>query len=181
MRIPRDCFWSLTEKPGHLRLRLRPEMLSEWANPSFVGRRQQGINFVAQTVMDFVPANEHECAGMVVLQNSDYHFRFEMSQEGIRLIKRQKGVESTLADKPLNPGHIYLKVEAQGQAYHFFVSTDGARWDCVAENVDGRILSTTVAGGFVGAYIGLYASSNGHPSQTTADFDWFDYFSVEGS
>jgi xylan 1,4-beta-xylosidase len=32
-----------------------------------------------------------------------------------------------------------------------------------------------VAGGFVGTYIGLYASSNGQPSKTTADFDWFDY------
>jgi alpha-N-arabinofuranosidase len=41
--------------------------------------------------------------------------------------------------------------------------------------VDGRILSTPVAGGFVGAYIGMYASSNGHPSENVADFDWFEY------
>ena len=40
---------------------------------------------------------------------------------------------------------------------------------------DGRILSTPVAGGFVGAYIGMYASSNGQPSVNTADFDWFEY------
>jgi alpha-N-arabinofuranosidase len=182
LRTPRDDFWSLTERPSHLRLRLRPEMLSEWATPSFVGRRQQDINFVAQTVMDFVPDNEHECAGMVILQNSDYHFRFVLSQSNgtgiIRLIKRQKGEEITLAEKPLAPGRIYLKIEAEGQAYRFFVSTDYNRWDCIAENVDGRILSTTVAGGFVGAYMGLYASSNGHPSQTTADFDWFDYSGV---
>ena len=44
-----------------------------------------------------------------------------------------------------------------------------------AENVDGRILSTPVAGGFVGAYIGMYASSNGQPSDKVADFDWFEY------
>jgi xylan 1,4-beta-xylosidase len=179
LRTPRDRFWSLTERPSHLRLRLRPEMLSEWANPSFVGRRQQHMDFVAQAVMDFVPDNDNECAGMVVLQNSDYHFRFVVSRANgmrvIRLVKRQKGEESTLAERPLAQEHNYLKVEAQGQAYSFFVSTDGKQWDPVAKKVDGRILSTTVAGGFVGAYIGLYASSNGHSSQTTADFDWFDY------
>jgi xylan 1,4-beta-xylosidase len=41
--------------------------------------------------------------------------------------------------------------------------------------VDGRILSTPVAGGFVGTYIGMYASSNGQASTNRAYFDWFDY------
>lgn len=183
LRTSQDPFWSLTERPGYLRLRLRPERLSEWATPSFVGRRQQHIHFVAQTAMEFVPDTEHECAGMVILQSSDYHFRFELSQAHgagvIRLIKRQKGEETLLGEKPLAPGSVYLKVEAHGQAYRFSFSADGTQWDCVAENVDGRILSTTVAGGFLGAYIGLYASSNGHPSQATADFDWFEYTGVD--
>lgn len=179
LRNPRDEFWSLSARPGYLRLRLRPEMVSEWANPSFVGRRQQHINFAAQTVMDFVPEHEHECAGVVVLQNSDFHFRFVVSladgQRVIRLIKRQKGEDATLGEMRLTRDRTYLKVEAQGQAYSFFVSEDGAQWQPVVENADGRILSTTVASGFVGTYIGLYASSNGHPSQNVADFDWFDY------
>ncbi|MFN2286052.1 MAG: hypothetical protein ACK2UQ_16685, partial [Anaerolineae bacterium] len=42
----------------------------------------------------------------------------------------------------------------------------------------GRILSTTVAGGFVGAYLGMYASSNGQPSTSIADFDWFEYIEI---
>lgn len=179
LRNPRDPFWSLADRPGHLRLRLRPEMVSEWANPSFVGRRQQHMNFVTQTVMEFTPENEHECAGMVVMQNSDYHFRFVVTLAGgqrvIRLIKRQDGNDSTLAEKPLAGKLTYLKVEAQGQAYSFSVSVDGGQWQPVAENVEGHILSTTVAGGFVGTYIGLYASSSGQTSGNVADFDWFDY------
>ncbi|NLF79199.1 MAG: glycoside hydrolase family 43 protein [Chloroflexi bacterium] len=182
LRTPREDFWSLTERPGHLRLRLRPEMLSEWVTPSFVGRRQQHMNFAAQTVMDFTPASEHECAGLVVLQNSDYHFRLEQSRANgtgiIRLIKREKGEESTLAEKPLATEHTYLKIEARGQAYSFWASADGKQWDCIAGSVDGRILSTTIAGGFVGAYIGMYASSSGQPSETTADFDWFEYMEL---
>lgn len=179
LRTTTDQFWSLTERPGHLRLRLRPEKVSEWSSPSFVGRRQQHKNFVAQAAMDFVPERAHECAGLVVFQSSDFHFRFVLSGTNgtgvIRLIRRQKGEESILAEKPVSPGRVYLKVEAQGQAYSFSVSGDGSQWEPVAECVDGRILSTTVAGGFVGTYIGMYASSNGLPSQATADFDWFEY------
>ena len=50
-----------------------------------------------------------------------------------------------------------------------------------AEGIDGRILSTSFAGGFVGAYVGMYASSNGHPSANMADFDWFEYIGLDES
>jgi len=39
-------------------------------------------------------------------------------------------------------------------------------------------LSTPVAGGFVGAVIALYASSNGQASTNQADFDWFEYIGL---
>ena len=43
------------------------------------------------------------------------------------------------------------------------------------KDADGRVLSTQVAGGFVGPHIGLYASSNGQPSESAADYDYFEY------
>jgi xylan 1,4-beta-xylosidase len=52
-------------------------------------------------------------------------------------------------------------------------------WIPIAQEVDGRILSTPVAGGFVGAYIAMYASSNGQPGANHADFDWFEYVGIE--
>ncbi len=36
-------------------------------------------------------------------------------------------------------------------------------------------MSSPAAGGFTGAYIGMYASANGRPSDNVADFDWFEY------
>jgi len=42
-------------------------------------------------------------------------------------------------------------------------------------------LSTLVAGGFVGAYIAMYASSNGGPSTNHVDFDWFEYIGLDES
>jgi len=63
--------------------------------------------------------------------------------------------------------------------YSFYVGALPGTWQPVAETVDGRTLSTIVAGGFVGAYVGMYASSNGQPSENVADFDWFEYVGLD--
>ncbi|MBN1933508.1 MAG: glycoside hydrolase family 43 protein [Anaerolineae bacterium] len=195
LRTPRDSLFSLTERPGYLRLKLRPHTLSEWVNPSFVGRRQQHIHFAARAAMEFTPHAEDECAGLVLMQNSNYHFRLVITQcvDGLvaRLIKRQGtanqiryrfqqdgGTDSVLAELPVQARRIYFKVEAHGQAYSFYVADALDAWHPLAEKVDGRILSTPVADGFVGAYIGMYASSNGKPSDNVADFDWFEYTEI---
>jgi alpha-N-arabinofuranosidase len=177
LRTPRDEFYSLSERPGFLRLKLRPQHLCEQSNPSFVGRRQQHIDFVAETVMEFTPQSANECAGLVLVQNNEFHFRFVVTSENgpvIRLIKRSHGKDEILASQPISAGYCILKVTTHEQAYNFYFSTDGI-WHTLAENMDGRILSTPIAGGFVGAYIAMYASSNGQPSTNHADFDWFEY------
>ncbi|MBE1443083.1 glycoside hydrolase family 43 protein [Paenibacillus sp. OAS669] len=183
IRTPRGEFWSLTERPGYLRLKLKPERLSECANPSFVGRRQQHMSFVARTVMEFVPKTSHEAAGLVLLQNQDYHFRLEyaLGEAGpvIRLIQRKAGEEIILGAHSVDAGKLYLKVEAIGQAYHFYYATSYEQWIALAEDVDGTLLSSDVAGGFIGAYMGLYASSEGEASTNYADFDWFEYLPIE--
>jgi alpha-N-arabinofuranosidase len=176
LRTPREEFYSLSERLGFLRLKLRPQHLCEQSNPGFVGRRQQHIDFTAQTEFEFTP-QANECAGLVLVQNNDFHFRFVVTHENeniVRLIKRSHGKDETLATQPLPAGRYTLKVTAREQDYNFYFSTNG-QWQTLAEKVDGRILSTPVAGGFVGAYIAMYASSNGQPSANHADFDWFEY------
>jgi alpha-N-arabinofuranosidase len=181
LRTPRDDFYSLNEHPGFLRLQLRPQQLSEQANPSFVGRRQQHFHFEAQTEFEFTPHTADECAGLALIQNTDFYFLFVVTHDGeplIRLIQRSHGHAETLASQPLPAGHYTLKVEAHEQNYSFsFFKND--QWQLLAGNVDGRILSTPVAGGFVGAYMGMYASSNGQPVTNHADFDWFEYAGLD--
>jgi len=63
----------------------------------------------------------------------------------------------------------------------FYIAIQPGEWQTVAEIVDGRILSTPLAGGFVGAYLGLHASSNGQPSTNQADFDCFEYLGLDES
>jgi xylan 1,4-beta-xylosidase len=194
LRTPRDDFWSLSARPGHLRLRLRPERLTDLANPSFVGRRQQHMRFAARAALEFTPRHAGECAGLVLLQNNEAHFRFVIAGGAattVRLVKRSApepvmrplpisaGTDVILAELPIESRRFYFKVEADGQAYSFYIATEPEAWQPVAEGVDGRILSTPWAGGFVGTYIGMYASSNGQPSTNTADFDWFEYIGLD--
>jgi alpha-N-arabinofuranosidase len=196
LRTPRDDFWSLSDRPGYLRLRLRPERLTDLANPSFVGRRQQHMRFAVRAALEFKPQHEDECAGLVLLQNNEFHFRFVVTvaeaATTVRLVKRstpepnprllpiQTGTDVTLAERPIEGNRFYFKVEADGQAYSFYIATEPEVFEQpVAQGVDGRVLSTPFAGGFVGAYIGMYASSNGQPSTNHADFDWFEYNGLE--
>jgi alpha-N-arabinofuranosidase len=182
LRTPRADFYSLTEHPGFLRLRLRPQHLSEKSNPSFVGRRQQDIHFEVHTEFEFSPHTVNECAGLALLQNPDFHFLFVITKDGetvVRLIQRSHGHAEMLATRPVRPGRYTLKVEAHEQNYSFYFSAND-QWHSLAGNVDGRVLSTPVAGGFVGAYLGMYASSNGQPSMNHADFDWFEYIGLDG-
>ncbi|WP_128102219.1 glycoside hydrolase family 43 protein [Paenibacillus sp. DCT19] len=180
LRTPRGEFWSLTEHPGYLRLKLKPEQLIEQGNPSFIGRRQQHLSFIAAVSLIFEPQANGEVAGLVLLHNANFHFRFVLSREGdryiLRLIERFEGEEKELGSNRCDGGRVQLKVEARHQDYSFYFRTEETdEWKTLCTNVDGRLLSTDLAGGFTGTYIGLYASSQGAPSTTFADFDWFDY------
>jgi len=178
LRTPREEFWSLSARPGFLRLQLRPQRLSELANPSFVGRRQQHMHFAAHVAMEFSSREENEQAGLALIQNNDFHFLLVVTGGQvmkIRLIRRVGGKEELLGEMPISAGRIYLKVEAQEQNYSFFAANQSGKWSTIATGMDGRILSTPVAGGFVGAFLAMYASSNGLASTNSADFDWFEY------
>jgi xylan 1,4-beta-xylosidase len=175
LRTPERALFSLTERPGHLRLRLGPESLAEKASPSFVGRRQQHMTFTARCALEFQPLGDHECAGLVLLQNNDFHVRLERRPNGLVLTRRVAGVDEILAETGATADRMFLGFEAQGQSYQAVSATSPEKWLPLGDSFDGTFLSTPVAGGFTGVYIGMYASGNGLPSDSVADFDWFEY------
>lgn len=211
IRTPREEFYSLTEKPGFLRIKLRTQQLLDVLkmptfsikyekkkhpivdHPSFIGRRQQYMNFTACAKMEFNPQQDYEAAGLALVQNNNFQYRFEYSidrgQRLLRLIKcisrtdmnfaertfHSENIETKLAEVPINSETIYLKIMAQGQDYNFYYGESLEEMKLLMGNVDGRILSPDVAGGFVGTYIGMFASSNVNYSDNTVDFDWFEY------
>lgn len=183
LRTPRGDFWSTTERPGYLRLRLKPQTATAWENPSLVCRRRQHMDFCASAAMEFAPENGNEEAGLILMQNNYNLFRFVYTSCGsgvnaVKLIRHCEGVQETVFEKKADSKRLYLKIEARGQDLDFYYAAgDGAGWAWreAAAKQDGRFLSPQAAGGFTGSYIGMYASSNGVKSGNHADFDWFEY------
>lgn len=179
LRGPKEAFCSLRERPGYLRLQLRPESIKELVTPSFVGRRQQHKNFNVNTMLEFIPQNEGEAAGLVLIQNEGYHFRYEyVMKEGhtyLRLTKCEAGKDEVINEVTFEGKQVYMKVVARGQRLDFYYGNVPRKINKLAEGVDATILSTNKAGGFVGTCIGMYASSNGEITQNHADFKWFEY------
>ena len=179
LRTPQESFYSLTERPGYLRLYLRKETLGELVNPSFIGRRQQHHSFTVTAALEFTPKQECEEAGLVALQSDAVHYRLVLGQQSgspvVKLICRRDGKESLLASAHAPSGQVCLRILALDQSLDFYFGTNPRDLMPLYHDADGRILSTDYAGGFVGTYLGVYASSNGEESSNVADFDWFSY------
>ncbi len=187
LRTPRIDWYSLSARPGWLRMMLRPETLTEHSNPSFIGRRQQHMNFAARARMAFMPANAHESAGLAVVQNDRFYLscRCEIDEGGgmtVLLEQRSHGEHTRLAaiTLPTYTAELYWKIEAHGIHYHFYYALQPEAWQPLGEAVHGGFLSSTVAYGFTGVYIGMYTTSSGQHSANYADFDWFEYIGLPG-
>jgi alpha-N-arabinofuranosidase len=69
LRNPNQADYSLTERPGFLRLNGSAVTISDKDSPAFVGQRQTDFNCVASTLLEFDPNSENEEAGLVVRGN----------------------------------------------------------------------------------------------------------------
>lgn len=187
LRNPKLSNYDLKSRPGYLNMKLAPEKMIENVSPSYVGLRQTGMSFLAETKMDFEPKNKNEEAGLVLLQSNEFHYRYTMTlRDGVKvlqIIKCCKGEEEVISQliiQDINHQNqeIYLRVTALEQDIKFSFSWDQKSYHIVKDRVDGRILSTDVAGGFVGNTVGLYCSSNGEESDNYASFDWITYKNI---
>jgi xylan 1,4-beta-xylosidase len=182
MRTLDKSWYSLSKKQG-LTLKLKPETVMDRGNPAFIGKRQQHLYSTAETELDFTPKSENEKAGLIIFQDEG-HFYFlakSMAQDKavLQLFKskpREKEME-LLAELPLtNPlGKTGLRITSKGDTYSFHVANDGKNWTLLKDDVDGKFLSTKVAGGFIGCLYGLYATSSGEPSTNSASFRYLKY------
>lgn len=185
LRNPKMDKYSLTDRPSYMRLYLDAGKITELVSPSYIGLRQTGMSFDFAAKMEYVAEKESEEAGIVIIQNNEYNYRLVVSlkdgKKVITLIRCLKGVEEVLKETDLvdMKQDIILRLTAHLQNLTFSYSIDdGSSYVEVASNVDGRILCTDVAGGFVGNTMGIYGSSNGADSSSYADFDWISYKNI---
>jgi len=178
LRNPVPMHYSLTSRPGWLRLQGAISNLSDLASPTCLLRRQTAYCCVVNTLLDFNPVIETEEAGLTVFMNNEHHYEVcIVSRSGRRCVELRRRVgdmQLVAMQGDIPPGPIELGFVADEESYHFHIAHSGAQRIQLG---DARIryLSTEVAGGFTGVMTGLYATGNGHMSETPADFAWFDY------
>lgn len=169
--------YSLSDKKGYLRLKASTLSIDEMDSPTFVGRRQQHINFRATTALLTKGLKENSEGGLTVYMSNDYHYDLAVvSKSGRHFLTLtytlgvMKHVEKEI---PLDTDKVYLRVEGTGDYYTFFYSTNGTSYTKLAP-MNTRFMSSETAGGFTGVFIGLYAQEK-TAGNSVADFDWFEY------
>lgn len=169
--------WSLGERPGWLTLHATGDSLDRPGH-TFVGRRQQHPDCRFTARLD--PGAGR--AGLSVRLDEAHHYDLEVVGGEASVIARIGPVRQRLARRPVPPGPVTLAVEVRtdrpvsptgedtpglrpGGPDTIQLAVDGVP---LAE-LDGRYLSTQVAGGFTGRVVGMYVTEG------SAAFDWFDY------
>lgn len=170
VRTPSEKWYDL--KDGKLLIKPRKESIHTETNFSFIGRRQQHLKFEASTKLEFTPEDALETAGLVAFQNEKNYLLIgkRLNTEGKqevyleRTASKIKDSESEiLAKKELavNATALFVKIEGKGRYYDFYYKTaEKGEWSLLAKDIDGIILSTKEAGGFVGTYLAMYTSSH---------------------
>lgn len=181
LRNPKEENYSLTNRPGYLEMKLNADTLSTKGTPSYVCQRQLSFDFTAETKLSFSPAVENEQAGIAIYQSQSFNYQLLAGKKGdatvLSLVKTERDKVTVLKEEILDALYpdLTLRITENEQDLTFGYSVDGKSEKILADKVDARILSTDVAGGFVGNTIGLYATSNGEESSTVAAFDYFLY------
>lgn len=158
VRAPRQQWFNLAATPGSLAIAPSNERLDGQGNPAYLGRRQQHLTFDASTSLR-LPKEPGVAAGIAAFQNGQHWYFLGARRAGdsvqIFLEKKAGAAVKQVAAIKLKQTEIKLKISGQGRDYSFFYDANG--WQPLLQNDDGSILSTEVAGGFVGATLGPHA------------------------
>jgi xylan 1,4-beta-xylosidase len=182
---PEELF-SLSERPGHLRLFGREGMGSTF-RLSLVARRQDAHCYSASTSMTFEPRHFQQLAGLTCYYNSTkYHYLYVSHDEqiGKHLRVMTKLPDSVLtfnlsAPVPI-PSNVplELRVEVDFERLFFGYRVGDGPLVWLPQQFDASILSdeATAVGApnFTGAFLGM-ACNDLAGSGLAADFDYFDY------
>jgi xylan 1,4-beta-xylosidase len=180
LRNPDPELYSLSERPGFLRLRGSADGLDDAASPAWLGRRQCHFVVHAATRLEFRPETEGEEAGLVLRMNERHHYEIFVTRRsgGTSVVLRRRigslRAEVACQRLPASEHGWVLAVDAERDKYVFRYGESEHELRTLGEG-ETRYLSTEVAGGFTGVYFALYATGSGARCGGPADFDWFDY------
>lgn len=163
LRTPPAQFARVGVPPGNLTLTARGDDLRGRGHPSFLARRVQHADFTAAASLR-VPARG-VAAGLAAFQNEHFHFFLGVRRNGagmeVFLERADRGPATPLARATVPASEtLQLRLSCRAGRGEFAYATDGTHWQPLATDLDASLLTTRVAGGFVGAMVGLHARTD---------------------
>ncbi len=165
LRTPRDSWYKFAD--GKLVINATDRSIYDKVNPAFLGRRQQHMTFSVKTALMFTPKANNELAGLVLFQNEKNNIVIgkTMIDGEIFLIvqNRVNGKNEIIAKTEIKESflnaviELYLTVDKDHCSIYFGFSQQPKF--ILIDYLSIKHLSTQLSGGFVGSYIGLYATS----------------------
>ncbi|MDR0786188.1 MAG: glycoside hydrolase family 43 protein [Treponema sp.] len=169
---PEDSAWKM--RNGHLRLFTVAATMNGKEHPAFAGRRVRHRDWTFTANMEWTP-KAGGCAGLVVFQNEEFQYRMEIYQTlGKDFVRVVRGVGTVVANAPWE-GEDVLAVRSVKLSLSFFYGKNRYSLKKLTDRIDGTILSTEYAGGFVGNVVGVFASGDGKDIDNHADVLWAEY------
>ncbi|MFE9851843.1 glycoside hydrolase family 43 protein [Streptomyces sp. NPDC005576] len=180
----------LGARPGHVVLNSRADGLDR-PGAVFVGQRQRDPECGARTRIDVAEGGR---GGLAVRLDEAHHFQVEREGDTVRAIARIGPVRQAVAERTVPEGPLTLRIDVTTadalpptvtfrdaddpqavtglrvgapDTLRLGYETEQGDFEILAE-LDGRYLTTEVAGGFTGRVIGMYATRG------SAAFDWFE-------
>jgi beta-xylosidase len=173
---PSPEFHSLRAAPGSLRLFCRPRPAAEslWSAPHLLLQKFPAPEFVVTTTLRFAAAAEGDAAGLIVF-GYDYAWLGLVRREGTARLELRRCVaanegnaESEVHTAPARSAALQLRVTISAGAHCAFSwSDDGAHFTPIGDSFAAK------SSHWVGAKVGLFASTSGAGARGHADFDWF--------
>lgn len=174
--------WSLSERPGWLKLTSQVGALELGENWNMLAANAPAGDFTIETRLLFTPTENIQRAGLVIQQSPGNHvallrafcgFPPDCVGNGIYLDHAAGGqlIGSNFAITGTLPGEVFLRLMRAGDVYTGFMSADGASWTLVGSHV----VTTTLPP----ARIALMADEVGLGGSEIPAY--FDYFKLEDS
>lgn len=175
--------YSLTERPGFLTLKASKSSLDDLGAISFVGRRQQDFQCEITAKMEFQPKSDFQEAGITIYGDNAHHMDLFLGhfhgENKICLRKKVSDLVCVNTESADDKTTVYFKIIADKFEYSFAYSFDGVNYNFIGKTYCRHLSSEVIDAPFTGAYMGMYAVSNGQETEAKAYFDYFSYESKE--
>ena len=143
---PIDHAWSLTERPGWLRLKTSRVVTNLYLAPNTLTQRMEGPTCSGAILLDITKMKDGDCAGLsafngdsgvLTVRKKGRRMTLDMSEQTVSLTEREKAVtrvdEKTIERITIQQPRIWLRIDTDFQPGHgdlanFFYSLDGEQW-----------------------------------------------------